>query len=90
MKWDCGPTTPRKIQGNAQEGTETMTEQDKREITETIKGIIEANAPKETNADKRRRILAIKDTTKRQKAIRENMELFAGVYTIGGKKSEEN
>jgi hypothetical protein len=64
-----------------------MTEQEKKEITEVIQGIIENNAPRETNAEKRSRILAIRDRAQRQKAIRENMELFAEVCAIGGKKA---
>lgn len=67
-----------------------MTEQEKKEITEAIQGIIDNNAPRESNAEKRKRILSIRDRAQRQRAIRENMELFAGVCVIGGKKSEEN
>ncbi len=67
-----------------------MTEKEKQEIGEIMQGIIESNKPRESNADKRRRILAIKDKGARQKAIRENMDAFADGMILGGVKIENS
>lgn len=67
-----------------------MTKDEKQEIAEIMQGIIENNRPKETNADKRRRILNIKDRGARQKAIRENMDAFADGMILGGVKIENS
>ncbi len=64
-----------------------MTEQEKKEITEVIQGIIDNNTHQESNAEKRRKILSIRDRAQRQMAIRENMGLFAEGCVIGGKKA---
>ena len=67
-----------------------MTERQKNEIvSEVIRGITEANTPKESDAEKRRRIMEITNTVERQRAIRENIGLFSGSILIGGKKIEE-
>ena len=67
-----------------------MTEKQKAEIiNEVIKGIVDANAPKETNEEKKRRIKQITNPVERQRAIRENIGLFSGDILIGGRKIEE-
>lgn len=67
-----------------------MTEKEKQEISEIMQGVIESNKPRESNADKRRRILAIKDRGSRQQAIRENMDAFADGMILGGAKIENS
>lgn len=67
-----------------------MTKDEIKEIGEIMQGIIESNKPRESNADKRRRILAIKDRGSRQQAIRENMDAFADGMILGGVKIENS
>lgn len=67
-----------------------MTKDEKQEIAEIMQGIIENNKPRESNADKRRRILNIKDRGARQQAIRENMDAFADGMILGGAKIENS
>lgn len=67
-----------------------MTKDEMKEISEIMQGIVESNKPKETNADKRRRILAIKDRGARQQAIRENMDAFVDGMFVGGVKIENS
>ena len=66
-----------------------MTKEEKDAITDAIREVIESSATKETDAEKKRRIMAITNTTERQKAIRENIGLFSGDLLIGGKKIED-
>lgn len=67
-----------------------MTKDEKQEIAEIMQGVIESNKPRESNADKRRRILAIKDRGARQRAIRENMDAFVDGMIVGGAKIENS
>ena len=62
-----------------------MKENEKTELKEIIREAIEENV-RESDVDKRRRILETRDRMERQRLIRENMDLFASTHVIGGRK----
>lgn len=67
-----------------------MTEKQRTEIVNgVVKGIMDANTPRESDAEKKCRIMGITNTIERQRAIRENIGLFSGDVLIGGKKIED-
>lgn len=61
-----------------------MTEQERQEMLEVIQEAMDANKPKETDADRRARIMAIKNPVERQREIEKNLDAFSGMIHQGG------
>lgn len=55
-----------------------LNDKDREELKKMMRDAINESAPKETDAQRKARIMSIKDSIRRQKAISENMDLFRG------------
>lgn len=55
-----------------------LNDKDREELKKMMRDAINESAPKETDAQRRDRIMKIKDSIQRQQAISENMDLFRG------------
>ena len=55
-----------------------LNDKDREELKNMMRDAINESAPKETDAQRKARIMEIKDSIQRQKAISENMDLFRG------------
>lgn len=55
-----------------------LNDKDREELKNMMRDAINESAPKETDAQRKARIMSIKDSIQRQKAISENMDLFRG------------